>query len=76
MGRANAGELLPRPCTVIPRFELQAGERIVTEYSYKFTVGMIEDEAREAGLELIERWSDDEQWFSVCLFRRAGDRSR
>lgn len=52
--------------------ELQAGERIVTEYSYKFTADMIEDEARAAGLELIERWSDDEEWFSVCLLRKAG----
>lgn len=43
----------------------EAGDDILTEYSYKYTPRMVGDMARQAGLELRETWTDDQALFSV-----------
>lgn len=50
------------------RFE--AGERIHTENSYKFTVEDVADRAKRADLVLEDSWYDDERWFGEHLLRR------
>jgi uncharacterized SAM-dependent methyltransferase len=44
---------------------LRCGERITTEYSYKYSVGGFDDIARSAGLRARRTWTDDEQRFAV-----------
>jgi dimethylhistidine N-methyltransferase len=46
-------------------FDLAAGERIHTEYSYKYTVEGFADLARRAGFEPRRVWTDDARMFSV-----------
>jgi dimethylhistidine N-methyltransferase len=46
-----------------------AGERIHTENSYKYTMGMIEDILRKAGFSLEQTWHDRQNWFGVHLAR-------
>jgi L-histidine N-alpha-methyltransferase len=46
---------------------LAAGERIHTEYSYKYAPFEIAELARSAGLELLERWTDEEERFVDVL---------
>jgi L-histidine Nalpha-methyltransferase len=48
-------------------FAFDAGERIHTENSYKFSPRRIETLARAAGLAIVERWTDEREWFSVVL---------
>ncbi len=48
------------------RFE--AGERIHTENSYKFSEEQIRAIAAESGFRLDKRWTDERGWFSVALF--------
>ncbi len=50
-------------------FIFSKNERIHTENSHKFTPETIDAEAGLAGLSLIERWTDSNNWFSVSLFR-------
>jgi L-histidine N-alpha-methyltransferase len=45
------------------------GERIHTENSYKYTMGMIEAILRESGFMLEQSWSDRQKWFGVHLAR-------
>jgi L-histidine Nalpha-methyltransferase len=47
------------------RFE--AGERLLTEHSYKWTPEAFEALLREAGYRDCQHWSDDAGWFSVLL---------
>lgn len=47
------------------RFE--AGERLLTEHSYKWTPQAFEALLREAGYRDSQHWSDDAGWFSVLL---------
>lgn len=49
---------------------LQAGERIHTENSYKFTDKMVSSIISEAGYDLEESWYDPRRWFGVHLARR------
>jgi L-histidine N-alpha-methyltransferase len=51
-------------------FRLNAGERIHTEYSYKYTSEMFRALARSAGWTSLESWVDDDQLFSVHYLRR------
>ncbi|MEM1205279.1 MAG: L-histidine N(alpha)-methyltransferase [Acidobacteriota bacterium] len=44
---------------------LGLGERILTEYSHKFTVDGFGRLAAEAGLELEQTWTDPRRWFSI-----------
>ncbi|PLW84425.1 L-histidine N(alpha)-methyltransferase [Kineobactrum sediminis] len=47
--------------------QLEAGERIHTENSYKYTVEGFQDVARLAGFTPRETWYDEAGWFSVQL---------
>jgi dimethylhistidine N-methyltransferase len=62
------------PQTVrIPALELQlefeTGEAIHTENSYKYQPGQAETMLRGAGFSPEETWTDQRDWFSVCLAR-------
>jgi len=46
---------------------LSAGEHILTEHSHKYDLDQFEDMAQAAGFRLTEQWSDECDWFSVCL---------
>jgi dimethylhistidine N-methyltransferase len=48
----------------------EAGERIHTESSYKYTLAGFAELLRAAGFHGIEHWSDPQQWFAV--YRAAG----
>tara|TARA_R110000782_G_scaffold12913_5_gene38264 strand:- start:7279 stop:9654 length:2376 start_codon:yes stop_codon:yes gene_type:complete len=50
---------------------LPAGDRIVTERSYKFTPEMIREEAAAAGLIPTRVWTDAREWFSLVLLEPA-----
>lgn len=45
-----------------------AGERIHTEYSYKYTLESFAAMAKEAGLKAQKQWVDDDSWFSLQYF--------
>src|SRR5208283_1102023 len=47
----------------------QAGERIHTENSYKYTDDMIESILRDGGFTLEHSWCDRKKWFGVHLAR-------
>ncbi len=47
----------------------EAGERIHTENSYKYTDAMIESILRESGFTLEHTWCDRKKWFGVHLAR-------
>jgi dimethylhistidine N-methyltransferase len=49
--------------------EFAAGERMHTENSYKYTMGMIESILRESGFMLEQTWQDRQNWFGVHLAR-------
>jgi L-histidine Nalpha-methyltransferase len=46
-----------------------AGERIHTENSYKYTMGMIEAILHDSGFTLEQSWRDRQKWFGVHLAR-------
>ena len=46
---------------------LSAGEHIVTEHSHKYDLDQFEEMARAAGFRLTKQWSDQRDWFSICL---------
>lgn len=52
------------------RHALGRGERITTEYSYKYAPDAFVRLARTAGWDLAERWSDRLGWFGVFAFER------
>ncbi len=43
------------------------GETIHTENSYKFTGQMINDIANNAGLKVLNKWTDSKNYFALCL---------
>ena len=49
--------------------EFAAGERMHTENSYKYTMGMIESILRQSGFMLEQTWQDRQKWFGVHLAR-------
>ncbi len=49
------------------------GEFIVTEHSHKYDLGHFEAIARAAGFRLSGHWSDERDWFSVCLLEVEGE---
>jgi len=53
------------------RFE--EGEELRTEISAKFTDARIDGDLAAAGLELVQRFTDDEELFALTLARRATD---
>ena len=50
---------------------LEAGERIHTENSHKFTRETIVEEAAGAGLEAVAHFTDEKNWFDVALLTPA-----
>lgn len=50
------------------RFDFEAGERIVTEFSYKYTPEGFSQLARAAGFELDKMWTDADNLFGVFYF--------
>ena len=46
-------------------FELEAGEPITTEYSYKYELGQFSELAAAAGLGARQAWLDSNRWFAV-----------
>jgi dimethylhistidine N-methyltransferase len=50
------------------QIEVQAGERIHTEYSYKYTLDSFEALAKKAGLKRVKAWVDGEKLFSLQYF--------
>jgi dimethylhistidine N-methyltransferase len=57
------------------QFEFGEGERITTEYSYKYRIEAFHELAAAAGWQPERTWTDKERWFSVNYFtsRQKGD---
>ena len=51
------------------RFSFEAGEKIITEFSYKHTPEGFATMAQAAGFELDKIWTDDDHLFGVFYFR-------
>lgn len=51
-------------------FTFAAGERIVTEYSYKYRPDRFIGVAHRAGWSIAECWSDPREWFAVFALER------
>jgi dimethylhistidine N-methyltransferase len=49
-------------------FQFRAGEKILTEYSYKHTIGGFITLARQAGFHFEQVWTDDARLFGVFYF--------
>jgi L-histidine Nalpha-methyltransferase len=45
----------------------EAGERILTEYSYKWTTERFAEMLRSAGFADVQTWTDERGWFAVML---------
>jgi dimethylhistidine N-methyltransferase len=56
----------------VPPIEIDfaAGERIHTEYSYKYSAEEIDALASRAGLRIVRRWTDSKGYFGSILFSR------
>jgi dimethylhistidine N-methyltransferase len=54
------------------RFDFAAGERICTEYSYKYGLEEFADLARQAGLSVDRVWTDPQGLFSVQMLTVQG----
>jgi dimethylhistidine N-methyltransferase len=52
-------------------FAFEKGERVHTEYSYKYDPVGIEDLARSGGFQVAEIWTDEERRFAVACLRAA-----
>ena len=52
-------------------YPLQAGERIHTEYSYKYSLCDVQDMARAAGCQPTHAWLDERNWFGVFFLEFA-----
>ena len=52
-----------------PTFSFEAGEPIVTEYSYKYTLDGFAELAADAGFAVDDVWTDDRAYFSVQYLR-------
>jgi dimethylhistidine N-methyltransferase len=47
------------------RIAFRRGERICTEYSYKYALDQLPQLAASAGFKLEQSWTDERRWFSV-----------
>jgi uncharacterized SAM-dependent methyltransferase len=52
------------------RFSFTKGEKIVTEYSHKFSLGEFRKLASISGFRQVATWVDDNEWFSIQLYER------
>lgn len=50
-------------------FEFQAGEAMQVEYSHKYTDARFEALAARAGLRVVSRWNDADDWFGLRLLQ-------
>ena len=50
------------------QFDVRAGEKITTEYSYKHTPEGFTELARTAGFDFVRMWTDDARLFGVFYF--------
>lgn len=58
----------------LSRLRLQAGDHIVTEHSYKYTLDGFRALADDAGWETVATWTDPRRWFAVRYLEwREGD---
>ena len=68
LASAEAQTVRLRKLGLAARFE--AGETIRTEISRKFRVAGMASAVTPHGFALEARWSDDQEWFALALFRR------
>jgi dimethylhistidine N-methyltransferase len=52
------------------RFSFPRGEKLITEYCHKFSLGEFRALARTAGFDYVDSWTDENQWFSIQLYHR------
>jgi uncharacterized SAM-dependent methyltransferase len=52
----------------VEAFALHQGERIHTENSHKFTYAKIRGLAADSGLQVVNRFVDNREWFAVVEF--------
>lgn len=52
------------------QFDLEQGETICSEYSYKYTLPQFADMAGQAGFEVKKVWTDPNTWFSLQYCER------
>ena len=50
-------------------FSFDAGETLLTEYSYKYTRAIMNDMLTRTPWQMVECWTDQKGWFAVCLLR-------
>jgi len=63
------------PC-MSAKIAVERGETIHTENSHKFTDRFIDEIALASGLEIEDRFADENKWFSVVQFCKRGEGSR
>jgi dimethylhistidine N-methyltransferase len=51
------------------RVRFEAGERLHTENSYKYTIRSVEHMFKQSGLRRARTWTDADQWFALHLAR-------
>ena len=56
------------------KFHFRRGEKIITEFSYKYAPEEFAELAGKAGFEFAQMWSDDARLFGVFYFTCRGDR--
>ena len=56
------------------KFHFRRGEKIITEFSYKYAPEEFAELAGKAGFEFTQMWSDDARLFGVFYFTCSGDR--
>jgi dimethylhistidine N-methyltransferase len=54
------------------RVEIRSDEAVVTEHSYKYSIGGFTSLCRGAGWKTLKSWTDDRGWFSVHFLEREG----
>ena len=57
-------------------FLFARGEPIVTEHSYKYTLGQFRELAARAGWEVVRHWTDERRWFSVQYLKPSPDEAK
>jgi L-histidine N-alpha-methyltransferase len=55
------------------RIPVEAGDRVMTEISRKFVLDRLEPYAGLFGFDVVERYTDDQEWFALLLLRRVDD---
>ena len=51
--------------------QFKRGEYIHTEDSHKYSIDGFEKMAQKAGLNLVERWTDEDGWFALTLLQKS-----